>query len=133
MESLPGVYFVQGDIHHPEACEEVMAGLGQPTADLVLSDMAPNITGIRSSDEANMGRILSSVWGFCDRYLCHGGALLIKLFEGEMANDGRGWMKLRFEQIHTIKPDASRAKSREFYLLGRGYRGVVSEDNPVAC
>ena len=123
MAPVPGVLFVQGDFTDPGVSDDVLAWIGGSPVDLVLSDMAPNITGIRATDEARTGEIQEAVLDFCDRALRPGGTLLIKLFEGGMAGGIRRRMRMNFDRIVTIKPNASRAESREFYLLGRGFRG----------
>ncbi len=126
MAPVPGVRFVQGDLCDPEICKEIIAWFGESRAHLVLSDMAPNITGVKSVDEANLDRMLSSVFGFAAQCLGKGGSLLIKVFEGPSAHQARSLMNTHFDQMVAIKPDASRSHSREFYLLGTGFLGLVS-------
>ncbi len=123
MDPVPGVHFVQGDFTDSGVSDDVLAWLGDSPVDLVLSDMAPNITGIRATDEARAEEIQEAVMEFCDRALRPGGTLLTKLFEDGTATGIRRVMGLRFDRTVTVKPDASRAESREFYLLGRGFRG----------
>ncbi len=123
MVPVPGVHFVQGDFTDPGVSDDVLAWIGDSPVDLVLSDMAPNITGIRATDEARAEEIQEAVMEFCDRALRPGGTLLTKLFEDGTATGIRREMGLRFDRTFTVKPDASRAESREFYLLGKGFLG----------
>lgn len=123
MEPVEGVGFIQGDFTDPALTEAVRQRLEGAPVDLVLSDMAPNITGIRATDEARSEAIHEAVFTFCKTALRPGGSLLTKVFEGDAAVMARKVMKRDFEQLVVIKPDASRSRSRETYLLGRFYRG----------
>ena len=124
MQAVKGVHFISGDFTDSGVIAQVIAVLGNHPIDLVLSDMAPNITGIRVTDEARAEAIQHAVLAFCGNALRRGGALLTKLFEGETAAMMRQQMRSQFEQVQALKPDASRAESRELYLLGRGHRIV---------
>ena len=97
--------------------------LGQTKADLILSDMAVNLTGIRITDQANMENLIFSVVERLPDLLKPNGHLLIKLFEGSSSNELRKNFKLLFKKILSIKPSASRKDSREFYLLAKQYQG----------
>lgn len=123
MTPVPGVRFIQGDFTERDVSDDVLLRLGGSPVDLVLSDMAPNITGIRATDEARMEEIQEAVLDFCDHALRPGGDMLTKLFEGGSATGVRKGMRARFDRTYTIKPSASRSASREFYLLGRGFLG----------
>ena len=123
MEPVPGVHFILGDFTEDAVVGQILQALEGNSVDLVLSDMAPNITGVRATDEARAEAIQHAVLAFCGSALRRGGVLLTKLFEGQSAVDMRGLMRAGFEQVQAIKPDASRAESRELYLLGRGHRG----------
>jgi len=122
MEPVSGVAFVQGDFTSPEVVAHILEALGERELDLVLSDMAPNISGIRATDQARAENLQESILAFCQGALRPGGALLTKLFEGEAAVMMRKRMKLQFDQFQAIKPEASRAESKEIFLLARGYR-----------
>ncbi len=125
MQPVSGVRFIQGDFTDQDIVELVKQSLGAEPIDLVLSDMAPNITGIRATDQARAALLQESILEFCRIVLKPGGALLTKIFEGEAALAMRSEMKNLFSQFQAIKPDASRAESTEIYLLGRGYRGTT--------
>ena len=91
----------------------------EPRCDLVISDMAPNITGVRSSDEALYEGLMDSVLYFCEPRLKANSHLLVKLFEGSAAHYFRREIKSRYKSGVVRKPKASRPKSREFYFLAR--------------
>lgn len=121
MEAVPGVTFVQGDFTDKEVIQGVLEHLGGQKVDLVLSDMAPNITGIRATDQARAELIYESVLAFCARGLRPGGVLLTKLFEGEAAVNMRAHLKPLFQRFQVIKPDASRSESKEIFILAQEY------------
>lgn len=123
MEAIPGVAFIQGDFTDNELIQRVLEHLGGQKVDLVLSDMAPNITGIRATDQARSELIQESLLVFCAQRLRPGGALLTKLFEGEAAVKMRAQLKPLFRQFQVIKPDASRSESKEIFILAKGYTG----------
>jgi len=116
-EEIEGAQLLQGDFTEPETLASIRALTGGEQFDLVLSDMAPNITGIALQDQARYERLLQSVLAFCEMALRPGGNLLTKFFEGESAQVIRGKMKKQFSQLKTVKPDASRTHSKELYLL----------------
>lgn len=121
MEPVPGVTFIQGDFTDKEVIQGVLEHLGDQKVDLVLSDMAPNITGIRATDQARAELIQESVLAFCAQGLRPGGTLLTKLFEGEAAVNIRAQLKPLFQRFQVIKPDASRSESKEIFILAQGY------------
>lgn len=122
MEPVDRVLFVLGDFTD-ETIEKVCIGhIGEQGADLVISDMAPNLTGIRTTDQARSMALAELVYDFCHQILKPGGDLLIKLFEGAGTNEYRQLLKEHFAKVMTRKPGASRDQSREFYVLARSYR-----------
>lgn len=128
MESIPGINFIQGDFTDLKVIDAAKRALGDNLADLVLSDMTANITGISATDQARAELIQQSILLFCGQALRPGGVLLTKLFEGEAAMFMRNQMKTLFQQFQAIKPDASRAESKEIFLLARGYQGRHTEN-----
>lgn len=131
MPDVPGVRFIQSDFTCQGTVEKLLDSLDGHALDLVLSDMAPNITGIRATDEARAAEIQQAVLDFCGLALRRGGSLLTKLFEGETAVLTRKQMKPLFDQVQAIKPDASRSESREIFLLGKGFRGADENLSPL--
>ncbi len=122
MEPLERVLFILGDFTEAATENECLGYIGKQGADLVMSDMAPNLTGIRTTDQARSTALAELVYNFCYRALKPGGDLVVKLFEGTGTDEYRRLLQARFTKIMTRKPDASRDKSREFYVLARSYR-----------
>ena len=122
MEKLEKVHFIQGDFTDPSIWHTASQFFADCAIDLVLSDMAPNITGIRITDQANVEKLHFSILGFCKDNLRRGGNLVAKVFEGETFNSIRQRFKACFDGVQTVKPAASRSQSREIYLVARGFR-----------
>jgi len=121
MEPIAGVQFVRGDFTEEEtltACLTILAGR---RADLVISDMAPNLTGIRDTDQARSLELAEAALDFAFRVLKPRGELLVKLFEGAGVDRYRKQLSKNFQKVITRKPKASRSSSREFYMLARHY------------
>lgn len=122
MASIPGVEFFQGDFRDEQILSELEARLAGDRVGLVLSDMAPNISGISVSDQARMMHLAELGLEFSRQWLKPDGAFLVKLFQGYGYNEFLLQMKQLFKTVVTRKPDASRDRSAELYLLGRGLR-----------
>ena len=122
MDPINGVLFTQGDFTENDVEEAFLEQVGEQKADLVISDMAPNLTGIRVTDQAKSMAMAELVHDFCLKVLKPGGNLLIKLFEGAGTNEYRQLLREHFSKVMTRKPGASRDKSREFYILARSYK-----------
>lgn len=125
MAPVPGVTFIQADFTEPaglqalrEALEGERSGRG---VDLVLSDMAPNLSGVAVADQMKTIHLAESAFAFCEEALKPGGSLVVKLFQGEGFDDLIGRARKRFKRYAVRKPDASRDASREMYLVGRGW------------
>lgn len=123
MDTVAGVTFIQGDFTEDEVYQNILNELGDSTADLVISDMAPNMSGIRTSDQARAMYLAELALDLLCRVLKPGGAFLVKVFQGEGFDDFLRNMRAAFSKVVTRKPDASRSRSREVYLLGCGYKG----------
>lgn len=122
MEPIERVLFVLGDFTEETVEKECLEHIGKQGADLVISDMAPNLTGIKVTDQARSLGLAELVYDFCHQALKPGGDLLIKLFEGAGTAEYRQLLRERFAKVMTRKPGASRDQSREFYVLARSYR-----------
>jgi 23S rRNA (uridine2552-2'-O)-methyltransferase len=123
MAPIPGVEFLEGDFTEQPVLDALMELLqGQPV-DLVISDMAPNMTGTPSVDQARSMEVAELALEFANQTLKPGGAVLIKTFQGRGFNEFYAQMRRRFAKIVTRKPQASRSESREIYLLGKGFKG----------
>ncbi|PYF81582.1 23S rRNA Um-2552 2'-O-methyltransferase [Marinomonas alcarazii] len=123
MAPLPGVRFVQGDFTEQEVYEAILAEIGDEKADLVISDMAPNMSGNSSSDQPQAMYLVELALDMAAQVLRPGGNFLVKVFQGEGFEEYLKTMRAQFGSVVTRKPDASRARSREVYLLGRQYKG----------
>lgn len=124
MTALSGVEFIQGDFREESVLAELAALLGGGQADLVLSDLAPNLTGIAASDQAQMSLLAERTLDFCRISLKPGGSLLIKVFQGEEFLQLKKTCTVAFTRLTVNKPAASRDRSAETYLLGQGWRGL---------
>jgi len=119
MDTIDGVHFIEGDFQDEAVLTKLDNILDGRAIDLVISDMAPNITGVRSVDEAQYEGLLDSVLYFCELRLKANSHLLVKLFEGSAAHYFRREVKSRYKSGVVRKPSASRPKSREFYFLAK--------------
>ena len=122
MEPIPGVEFMQGDFHDEEFVERFEEILGGRQEDLVMSDIAPNISGIPSSDQARSIYLAELALDFAQKHLAPGGRFLVKVFQGEGFDAFRKQMESDFKSVLVRKPQASRGRSSEVYLLGSGKR-----------
>ncbi|MDJ0955578.1 MAG: RlmE family RNA methyltransferase [Arenicellales bacterium] len=119
IQPINNVTLLQGDFTDPRIHAQVIDELGGP-ADLVLSDAAPNISGISEVDQANFIAILDAALDFSTHILRKGGNLLIKVFEFPDLQQFRRRCEREFKRVYTRKPSASRSKSREYYLIATG-------------
>ncbi|TAN09998.1 MAG: RlmE family RNA methyltransferase [Burkholderiaceae bacterium] len=122
MEAIEGVHFFQGDFREPDVLAQLEATLGGERLDLVVSDMAPNLSGIASSDAARVSNLVELAFDFALHHLKPDGALLVKLFHGSGYSQLVQLFKSRFRVVKPIKPKASRSHSAETFLLGRGLK-----------
>ena len=122
MDALPSVEFIQGDFREDAVLDEITAALGDSRADLVMSDMAPNISGNRAIDQPRSMYLVELALDLCERVLKQGGDFVCKLFQGEGTDAFIALARQRFERVRVIKPKASRAGSREVYLVARNQR-----------
>jgi len=121
LDPLPGVEFIQGDFREQQVYEQLMQRVGERTVDLVISDMAPNISGMKAVDQPRAMYLVELAVDFSRNVLRSGGDLLIKAFEGEGMNELRRELGVSFQRVVTRKPAASRPRSREVYLVARNY------------
>ena len=118
MMPIPGVDFIQGDFREASVLEQLENMLGGKQIDLVIADMAPNITGISSVDQANVAYLAELALEFSLKWLKPGGNFLVKVFVGSGFEEIMKSMRDGFEKVATRKPKASRDRSSEVYLLG---------------
>ncbi|NOY63760.1 MAG: 23S rRNA (uridine(2552)-2'-O)-methyltransferase RlmE [Gammaproteobacteria bacterium] len=124
MDTLPGVDFVQGDFRDEATLSAILTALDDHPAGLVISDMAPNITGTRSVDQPRMIYLAELALELARDILSVKGDFLIKVFQGEGFDQYLKELRSSFDRVLTRKPDSSRPRSRELYLLARGYKRV---------
>ncbi|MGV8991007.1 MAG: RlmE family RNA methyltransferase [Thiobacillus sp.] len=117
--SMPGVDSLQGDFTEPETVAWLEEKLKSGRVDLVLSDMSPNISGIMLSDQARQYELCEYALDFAANWLKPDGVFLVKVFQGVGFEEFRAQVRQAFEQVLIRKPEASRDRSNEVYLLGR--------------
>ena len=123
MQPLANVTFLQGDITDPEYLQNCVAELRKFKVDLVISDMAPNLSGIASVDQANSLNLAQTASRLAGSVLQKRGHFLVKLFQGGDSASFRKKLLGKFEKVILCKPRASRANSGEVYILAKGYNG----------
>jgi len=126
MEPVADVEFLQGDFREDAVLAQLEQLVGGKPVDLVVSDMAPNLSGVASADSARMADLIELALEFALRHLRADGALLVKCFHGSGYSQLVELFKRRFTKVAVRKPKASRDESAETYLLGRG-----PKPNPV--
>ena len=122
MDSLPDVEFIQGDFQDEAVFEQLLAATGEQGADLVMSDIAPNITGTRVVDQPRSMYLVELALDLARRVLKPGGSFVCKIFQGEGIDEFVIDARNSFQRVKVMKPKASRAGSREVYLVARNYQ-----------
>ena len=121
MDSLPGVEFIQGDFRDDEIFQQLLQAVGKDGADLVISDIAPNITGTKAVDQPRSMYLVELAHDMARRVLKRRGSFVCKVFQGEGFDEFVRDVRNSFERVRVIKPKASRAGSREVYLVARNF------------
>ena len=124
MPPLPGVVFIEGDFNESESLELLEKALQKKPVDWVLSDMAPNVSGVRDVDQSRMMGLAELAWDFAMQHLKPGGGFLVKVFQGEGFEAFHQILKKKFKKVTVRKPSASRSSSREVYVLAEGYYNI---------
>ena len=122
VDALEGVVFVLGDFTEEAVLEKVLATLGEAGVDLVMSDMAPNMSGVRDVDQTRAMLLAELALEFARKVLRPGGRFLCKAFHGEGFDAFIKALRQSFGSVVTRKPEASRGRSREVYVVAREYR-----------
>lgn len=122
MDILPSVEFIQGDFTEESVLEQVIQTLGDSRADLVMCDMAPNITGTKVVDQPRSMYLAELALDFAVKTLKSKGSFVCKVFQGTGADEFIIAARQHFEKVKVVKPKASRAGSREVYLVGRNFQ-----------
>lgn len=122
MDALAGVEFIQGDFTEESVLEAILEKLGDRSVDLVMSDMAPNMSGMSAIDQPKAMYLVELALDLARQTLSPGGNFLAKVFQGEGFDEYLQDLRQSFTKVVTRKPDASRARSREVYLLAQGFK-----------
>jgi 23S rRNA (uridine2552-2'-O)-methyltransferase len=123
MSPLAGVEFVQGDFTEQSVLDELLELMGDRRADVVISDMAPNMSGMAAVDIPNAMGLVELALDMAQRVLKPGGVFVAKVFQGEGFNTLLADMRKSFDTVVSRKPDSSRARSREIYQVCKGFKG----------
>ena len=126
MDPVPGVAFVQADFTTDEGLAAVEAALGGRPVDLVVSDMSPNLSGVESADQARSVGLAEMALAFAQEHLQPGGDFAVKVFQGSGLAPLEKAVRMRFAKSYTRKPKASRDRSREVFLVAKGFKGSVA-------
>ncbi len=122
MEPIEGVTFLQGDFREPEVLQRLEQAMGGRLADLVVSDMAPNLSGIASADAARIEHLIELAIDFAQHHMKPQGALVAKVFHGAGYDHLVKLFRQAFKVVRPLKPKASRDKSSETFLIGVGLK-----------
>jgi 23S rRNA (uridine2552-2'-O)-methyltransferase len=122
MEPLEGVEFIQADFTEDAALQRLLAALGDARASLVMSDIAPNISGMKSVDQPRSMYLAELALDLAGQVLESRGSFVVKVFMGEGFEEFLKECRTRFKSVKARKPEASRQESRETYILASGYR-----------
>ena len=124
MDALPDVVFVRGDFTEQETYDRIVASLNDKPLDVVLSDMAPNMSGMPEVDQPRSMYLVELATELAERALAPGGAFITKVFQGEGFEPWFRQIRDRFDRVTTRKPTASRPRSREVYIVASGFKGA---------
>ncbi len=122
MEPVEGVVFIQGDFREEEILNQVTSEMKGDLADVVVSDMAPNLSGIDSTDAARVENLIELAIDFCKNHMKPEGALVAKVFHGSGYSQLVVMFKAHFKVVKAIKPASSRSESSETFLVGMGQK-----------
>jgi len=123
MDALPDVQFIQGDFTEDSVLEAILTALDNSPVDLVMSDMAPNMSGMKDIDQPRSMYLIELAVDLAKQVLTPGGYFLTKVFQGEGFESLHRDLQQNFNKVITRKPAASRPRSRETYLLAKGFKG----------
>lgn len=126
MDAIAGVEFIQGDFTEQAIYDQLLDLIGERRVDLVISDMAPNLTGVKAIDQPASLYLVELALEMAGKVLAPGGLFIAKVFQGEGFDQLVRDARRQFEQLQMRKPEASRSASREVYLVGQGYRATAA-------
>lgn len=128
MADIPGVTFLQGDFTETEVLAVLLDALGDAQVDVVISDMAPNMSGMRGVDQPRAMYLVELALEFAARVLRPGGVFVAKVFQGEGSDPLLAAARRQFTRVLVRKPDASRQESREVYWVASGHRASAQSE-----
>ncbi|MBV0932840.1 23S rRNA (uridine(2552)-2'-O)-methyltransferase RlmE [Marinobacterium weihaiense] len=123
MDALPDVAFIQGDFTEESVFEEIMGVIDERPVDVVISDMAPNLSGVAAADQAGSIYLIELALDMAQQVLKPKGSFVAKAFQGEGYEEFVKQVREHFDTVLIRKPEASRARSREVYVVGKGFKG----------
>ncbi len=123
MDPIAGVDFLEGDFREEAVLNALLKKVGERKIDVVMSDMAPNFSGAGSVDQARSMYLVELAFDMCHQVLAQGGAFVVKVFQGEGFDQYLQEVRNAFSSVKIRKPDSSRARSREVYIVASGYKG----------
>lgn len=123
MDALPDVDFIQGDFTEENVFDEIMRVIDNRPVDVVISDMAPNLSGVASADQAGSIYLIELALDMAQQVLKPKGSFVAKAFQGEGYEEFVKEVRSHFDSVVIRKPEASRARSREVYVVGKGFKG----------
>lgn len=123
MDSLPDVEFIQGDFTEDSVFEQILQAINDNPVDVVISDMAPNLSGIATADQAASIYLIELALDMAQQVLKPKGSFIAKAFQGEGYEAFVKEVRNHFDTVVIRKPEASRSRSREVYVVGKGFRG----------
>lgn len=126
MEPLPHVEFIEGDFTDPEVFEKLMDKIDKRPVDLVISDIAPNISGLNEVDQPRAMYLAELAADLARNVLKRGGSFLVKVFQGEGFDQYLKMLRQEYDKVQIRKPQASRPRSKEVYLLAKAFRGILT-------
>lgn len=122
MDSLPGVAFLQGDFREEAVLNALLDRIQPDMVDVVMSDMAPNMSGNLAADQPRAMYLVELALDMCREVLAPDGAFVVKVFQGEGFDQYLAEVRRMFKAVKIRKPDSSRARSREVYIVATGYK-----------
>ncbi|QIR13781.1 23S rRNA (uridine(2552)-2'-O)-methyltransferase RlmE [Shewanella aestuarii] len=122
MDPIVGVDFLQGDFREEKVLDALLSRVGEAKVDVVLSDMAPNMSGSGAVDQPRAMYLVELALDMCHQVLAANGCFAVKVFQGEGFDEYMAAVKQAFKVVKTRKPDSSRARSREVYIVATGYK-----------
>lgn len=128
MDPIYGVDFLQGDFREQSVLDELLRIVGDTEVDVVMSDMAPNMSGNLAVDQPRAMYLVELAFEMCNQILKKGGSFVVKVFNGEGTEAYLRMLRSAFKEVKVRKPDASRSRSREVYYVGHGFKGAREQE-----